>query len=135
MRRVVKLTLCALPALVAACGGRGDGIAFRSEKERACHARAQAEITDRNTTLQRAQAGNFVLVTRVEGFVRNIEVSDTFETCMAEVENLPPAVAEGQPITLTPQDQAIWNGLTDDQKRRAVIFIQQGGTLDDFVAS
>lgn len=125
-------TLAAL--LLAACGG--EQLQFVSEKERQCYFEAEAALTDPNTTLQRGRSGVFVEVTRINGFIRDTDSSEVFRTCMASSDTARgPVVVEAAPISFTPQEQTIWNGLSDAQKREALVFIQQGGTLRQFIAS
>ncbi|MEO0913541.1 MAG: hypothetical protein AAFY59_11210 [Pseudomonadota bacterium] len=38
------------------------------------------------------------------------------------------------PASLTADERVIWNSLTDEAKREALEFIQNGGTLTQFVA-
>lgn len=121
---------------LGACAAE-EQIAFRSDKERACHAQANAEIAGSNTKeLVRAQqTGGFVVVTKVDGFVRDIAPSPTFEACMASAEaGLAPQVSEGAPVQFSGDEQVIWNSLSDAAKRDALLFIQQGGTLTQFVS-
>ncbi|MEO0913540.1 MAG: hypothetical protein AAFY59_11205 [Pseudomonadota bacterium] len=123
-------------AVLLGCAAEEE-IAFRSDRERACYNQAQAEIagSDTKELVRAQQTGGFVVVTRVEGFVRDISPSPTFETCMASAEaGLAPQLSEGAPVQFTGDELVIWNSLSDAAKRDALLFIQQGGTLTQFVS-
>ncbi len=126
------LVLIAGAALgLAACGETTVEQSFESEAERACFNRASAELGP-GQRLVRNQSGGFVVVTGTGGFVRDSEVSQTFVTCMEGSLGDADGIVAGNAITLTAEEQAIWNGLTDAQKREALIFKQRGGNLRDF---
>lgn len=136
--RLIALATLVTPFILAACGPGPGQIVFTSEKEKACYDQARAKITNPNTKLQRSQDGTFVRVTTENGFVRDIDPSITFERCMASsnttgtpVQNL----GEGLTVTLSAEEQAIWNTLSDTKKREALLFKQQGGNLRDFARS
>ncbi|MEM9430545.1 MAG: hypothetical protein AAGA32_13755 [Pseudomonadota bacterium] len=123
-----------LPLVLLACGEE-ETFTFASEKERQCFLQAEAAITSPDTRLERGRGGAFVEVTSINGFVRDVDVSETFRNCMAIPDGgiSTAVVTETAPVTFTPEERSIWNGLSDAEKRSALIFIQQGGTLLDFV--
>lgn len=135
MNRRYLLSL-AVPMALAACDEATETVTFKSDKERACYEKAQAEITNPNTSLARDKDGNFVKVTKVDGFVRDVDPSETFERCMVTVERhaeIGPEVKNAA-ISLTAAEKAEWDKLSDADKRAALIFIQNGGTLAEFLA-
>ncbi|MHA3978278.1 hypothetical protein ACW9UR_11385 [Halovulum sp. GXIMD14794] len=129
----MKPAITALICLaVAACGGPKQQIAFTSQQEQACYERVSASLPE-GRTLQRNADGWFMEVTTVNAQVRDVRTSAAFNQCMATIvpEN---AISDMGTITFSPQDQAIWDSLTDDAKRDALIYMRGGGTLQEFVA-
>jgi len=129
MKPVLVIT-CAAIGLVA-CGETTVEQSFESEAERACFNRASAEL-EPDQRLVRNQSGGFVIVTGTGGFVRDSDLSQTFANCMQGSLGDADGIVAGNAIVLTAEEQAIWNGLTDAQKREALIFKQRGGNLRDF---
>ncbi|QHQ36260.1 hypothetical protein [Algicella marina] len=133
--RFALLGCAGLGLLLAGCGG--EEIAFRSDQERQCYAQANAALgKSKNKRLVRAQqTGDFVVVTQVQGIVRDIKPSPEFDACMASNSiGLAPQVSEGAPVQFTGDELVIWNSLSDQAKKDALLFIQQGGTLSQFVS-
>lgn len=129
----MKPTVPALICLaVAACGGPKQQLVFTSQQEQACYERVSASLPE-GRTLQRNADGWFMEVTTVNAQVRDVKTSAAFNQCMSTVlpEN---TISDMGTITFSPQDQAIWDSLTDDAKEDALIFIRGGGTLREFVA-
>lgn len=115
---------------LAACSAEEE-IAFRSEQERACYIEAAAALQgSRTRRLVRGQDGGFVIVTQVEGLVRDIAPAPTFQACMARG-SAAPASTGGR--VFTGEDLVIWNSLNEAAKRDALVFLDGGGTLRDFV--
>ncbi len=132
----ITVIACAGAVVLAGCAAE-EQIAFRSDKERACHAQAKAALgnSDAKQLVRAQQTGDFVVLTKVDGLVRNIAPSPTFDSCMASAEaGLAPQVSEGAPVQFTGDELVIWNSLGDEAKRDALLFIQQGGTLTQFVS-
>ena len=126
----------ALPALatalaLSACAAPEEESRFESAAEEACYNRASAELQP-GQRLERNRAGGFVVVTGSGGFVRDTQISQTFNTCMDGSLGDADGIVAGGSITLTAEEQAIWNTLSDAQKREALIFKQRGGNLRDF---
>ncbi|MSU89572.1 hypothetical protein GE300_08075 [Rhodobacteraceae bacterium 2CG4] len=128
----------ALPLLlslgvVAACETpQQQQIAFQSQQERVCHERVSATLpADRR--LERDSAGRFVEITVINAQLRDIDVSERFNQCMASVAPAD-ALSDMGTVTFTREEQAIWDSLTDAARRDALIYIRGGGTLREFVA-
>lgn len=134
MKRLFAISVLA-PALLAACDEPQTGPSFKSEKERACYNTAAANLDSANKSLERAQDGAFVVVTRINGFVRDIDPSEEFERCMISTGrvNTGPVVQDSA-ISLNKAEKAQWDKLADADKRAALIFIQKGGTLTQYLA-
>lgn len=131
MKFSVPLSMLCLGAL-AACETPQEQIAFKSKQEQVCYERVSATLpADRK--LQRDSAGRFVEVTIINSQVRDIDASADFNQCMASVQPAD-ALSDMGSITFTREEQVIWDSLTDDAKRDALIYIRGGGTLRDFVA-
>ncbi|MEO1293526.1 MAG: hypothetical protein AAFV62_11960 [Pseudomonadota bacterium] len=132
--RAHALTLLPLPALLAACGGPPEeAIAFNNAAEQACYEQVSASL-DPNWELRRGSTDEpFVEVLIIDRRIRDIDRSVAFEECIANPA-VSDRVSERGPIRLSPADQAIWDGLTDAQKREALIVLQNGGTLADAVS-
>ena len=128
--RAILLTSAAALGL-AACAPTDTGPSFNSEAERACYERVSAGL-GANQRLVRNAEGGWVVVTGTGGFTRDAERSGAFDTCMNQSLGDADGIRAGSAISLTAEEQAIWNGLTDAQKRQALIFKQQGGNLRDF---
>ncbi len=134
MKTVLPMILVSAAAL-AACAPT-ETITFQSEKERQCYEQTVAGFTSPNKSLERNRDGVFVEVIRVDGFVRDVDASAAFTTCMQSTGFAPAsAVTNAAPVTFTPEEASLWNTLTDAQKREALAFIQQGGTLRGYLES
>lgn len=120
-----------LPLILAACGGPPEeAIAFNNAEEQACYEQVSASL-DPNWELRRSTTDEpFVEVQIIDRRIRDIDRSVAFEDCIANPV-IADRVTERTPIRLSPADQAIWDGLTDAQKREALIVLQNGGTLAD----
>ena len=121
----------ALPALaIAAACTETEAIEFRSEQERACYLRASAALDD-DERLVRDSNGVFVKVESESGFVRDVEPSPEFDQCMV-AEEVPGSGGDLGTITFSPEEQQIWDSLTDAARKEALEFIRKGGTLKEF---
>ena len=127
--RALFLTLPA--AALAACTVT-EPIEFKSKQERACYLQASAALDD-DERLVRDSNGTFTVVKSTSGFVRDIQPSPEFDQCMT-ANQVPGSGGDLGTITFTPEEQVIWDSLTDAARKEALEFIRKGGTLKEFVA-
>lgn len=125
------LPLAAAALAVAGCATT-EAIQFTSKQEEACYVQVSAGLAD-NERLERDRNGIFVKVKSSDGFLRNVEQSPEFDACMAQNEVAGSGGDLGT-ITFTPEEQQIWDSLTDAARKEALEFIRNGGTLTEFVA-
>ncbi len=134
---IVKWIIPATAVLLTACAPTDVTVEkFSSEKDKRCYDKALAEIDNKNITLERDKEGKFVQVTRINGFVRDIDPSITYERCMVSVERHIEAGPEvkDSAISLSAAEKVEWDKLTDGEKRAALVFIQSGGSLTEYLA-
>lgn len=129
--KALGLTIAGSALLLSACT-EVEPIEFNSRQERACYIRAKATLDD-GERLMRDSNGVFVVVQSESGFVRDVEPSPEFETCMT-ANQIPGSSGDLGTITFTPEEQVIWDSLTDAARKEALEFIRKGGTLKEFVA-
>lgn len=122
----------ALPALALAACAPVEEIAFTSKQEEACYNQASAQLGP-NRRLERDRIGVFVEVFATDGFTRSISPSAEFDACMVQNQAAGSGGDLGT-ITFTPEEQKIWDSLTDAARKDALEFIRNGGTLKEFVA-
>lgn len=136
MRAVVQcpVLLVAMSAMLSACGDGAPQITFKSAQEKSCYESTLASVTDSSISLVRGNDGNFVEVKRTNGFVDDLKPSPVFNQCMASANTGTPVdpVSGDISVSLTAEEQAIWDGLSDARKRDALAFKQKGGHLRDF---
>lgn len=119
-------------AVLAGCAEPTETVTFKSQQERVCYERVSATLPP-NHVLRRAGADNWVKATIVNGLLRDVQPAPEFADCMvAEAGN--PSFSDMGTITLTPDEQVIWNSLSDQARRDALEFIANGGTLAEFAA-
>lgn len=130
---MISRTIATLPVLLlAACGGTGESIEFRSQQEQACYTRVSSQLPG-DKQLRRSGSGQFVEVTVINDQVRNAMPSEAFNACMVS-EADPNSLSDIGTVTFSGDEQVIWDSLSDDAKRRALEFIKNGGSLTEFAA-
>lgn len=126
MRTPVLVALVAVTACVAS-----DPLpAFTSDQERDCYLKVQDTLGP-GRTLMRAGDSGFVEVYRVNGFLRDIGPSDSFNACMGAASGR--MTARGT-VTFTAAEAQQWETLNDAERRAAYDFLIQGGSLAEFMA-
>lgn len=123
-----------LPAagLLAACTAEEPTIDFQTRAEEVCYQQVAPTLPS-TKRLVRDSGGNVVEATIINSQLRDVSLNPRFNRCLVE-ESGPPGLTDMGTVRLTQEELAIWDTLSDPEKRRALEFMRDGGMLTEFVA-